>query len=102
MGEHLRIGKFRISGPLIRVVGEPTTDEGKITGAYAIGKVMVFMAPIHVIYDSGRDDYVFYAYSTLFDDVLICEGQEPPEYRIKITADGNSDECLVEAERLDD
>lgn len=94
MGELLRIGKIKVSGYLVRAAGQPNQDILDI----GFSAMMSKLAPLQVVHDAGVDCFTYYAYSELFDDVLICEGQEPPEYIMTCTQAG--DEISVKAERL--
>lgn len=82
MGEYRRVGRFEASAMLVESLGEVNPDETTLSRGF--GVLMSVCAPVQVTYDAGREVYHYVAFSPLFDEVLVCEGQDVPKYTIEI------------------
>lgn len=83
MGEYRRVGKFEAAAFLVESLGQVTRYESKLSEGFAA--LMSVCAPIQVDYDVQREVYQYIAFSPLFDDVLVCEGEDVPSYSIELT-----------------
>lgn len=90
MGEWLRVGRFRLSSALVNAF---TEDD-----ICSVGSLMQCCLPIAVEYDAARSTYIYTAYSKLFDSVLLCEGETPPEYVMTLETN-EAGQVLVKADR---
>jgi hypothetical protein len=58
------------------------------------------LAVLQVTFDPVQDRYDYIAYSPLFDDVLMCEGEDPPLYTITVS-DKPLGQVIIEASRTE-
>lgn len=97
MGEYLRVGRLSVTADMVHCLADVTLKDEPM--AKAMLAIMSVIAPIDVKYDPAHARYHYVAYSPLFDDVLLSEGEEPPEYVLEAVSNDAGQTIVTSARR---